>query len=114
MSRAWQAGGFDVVGLLPLLLVLVAVLGPLLFVRRSAPPEPFDDDFGGGGPPGPPAPPPPHRPPGGGVPLPNAVQARVRLRGHERLADGLPRPPRRSVREPDRVRTPSARRQPAR
>jgi hypothetical protein len=53
-------------------------------------------------------PPPPSRP-RGGIPLPDAVPARVRLREPARLADLLPRRERRPAREPERVpvRTPS-------
>jgi hypothetical protein len=40
--------------------------------------------------------------PSGGIPLPDAEPAPVRLRGHERLADLLPRPERRRVNEPAR------------
>jgi hypothetical protein len=43
---------------------------------------------------------PPRGPRGGGLPLPDAEQARARLRGHESLADTHPRAPRRSPREP--------------
>lgn len=62
------------------------------------------DDGWGRGPKPPPKPP---TPPRGGIPLPDAVPARVRLREHGRLADHLPRPERRTVREPARrpVRT---------
>ncbi len=47
---------------------------------------------------------PPKRPepPSGGLPLPDAVPARVRLRDHRRLADLLPKPARRPAREPER------------
>jgi hypothetical protein len=38
--------------------------------------------------------------PSGGIPLPDAVPAPVRLRGHQRLADLRPRPDRRRVVEP--------------
>ena len=48
--------------------------------------------------------PPPSRP-AGGPPLSEAQPARVRLRGRERLADLLPRPPRRS--RPHRPRQPT-------
>lgn len=48
-------------------------------------------------------------PGGGGLPLPDALPARVRLRDHRRLSDLLPRPARRPSREPDR----SPRRAPA-
>jgi hypothetical protein len=51
----------------------------------------------------------PSRFPGGGLPLPDAVQSRVRLREPGRLADRRPAPQRRPAREPDRrpVRTSS-------
>jgi len=38
--------------------------------------------------------------PSGGLPLPDAVPAPVRLRGHQKLADLRPRPDRRRVIEP--------------
>jgi hypothetical protein len=64
------------------------------------------DDGWGGGPKVPPAPP---APPRGGIPLPDAEQARIRLRDAGRLADKLPARERRPSREPARqpVRTPS-------
>ena len=47
---------------------------------------------------------PPRHPdaPRGGLPLPDAIPARVRLRDHRRLAELLPRPSRRRTREPER------------
>jgi hypothetical protein len=42
--------------------------------------------------------------PSGGIPLPDAEPAPVRLRGHERLADLLPKRERRRVAEPVPVR----------
>ena len=42
----------------------------------------------------------PSRWPGGGIPLPDAEQSSVRLREPGRLADKLPTPERRPVREP--------------
>jgi hypothetical protein len=42
----------------------------------------------------------PRHVPGGGLPLPDSIPARVRLRGHERLRDLLPGPERRPAREP--------------
>jgi hypothetical protein len=45
--------------------------------------------------------------PGGGLPLPDAQPARVRLRGHERLHDHLPRRERRPSREPERTPVPA-------
>jgi hypothetical protein len=47
-------------------------------------------------------PPRPSRWPGGGIPLPDAVQSRIRLREPGRLRDRLPAPQRRPAREPDR------------
>jgi hypothetical protein len=45
--------------------------------------------------------------PTGGVPLPDAVPARVRLRGHETLKDLRPAPERRPSREPVPHRVPA-------
>ena len=102
-------GGFDLIGLLPLLLILAAVFVPMLVGRRNSPPQPPDEDpgdgdgGGGGGGPGPPTAGPPAAPTGG-IPLPDAAQSRVRLRGgHERLADLLRRRERRRTREPERA-----------
>ncbi|MGA9860241.1 MAG: hypothetical protein WBQ18_20410 [Solirubrobacteraceae bacterium] len=63
------------------------------------------DDGWGRGPTPPPTPP---AKPSGGLPLPDAVPARVRLREHGRLADQLPGRERRPTREPARrpTRTP--------
>jgi hypothetical protein len=88
-------------------LVLVPVL---LYRSPGSSPDSSDDDGGGGrGPGSPPAPPP--RAPRGGVPLPDAEQARTRLREHGRRAWEARRPHRghRPAREPDRspVRAPS-------
>jgi hypothetical protein len=71
------------------------------------PPGSDSDDGGGRGPDVPPTA--PVAPSGGGLPLPDAVPARVRLRDHDRLADRLPARERRPAREPDRqpARTPS-------
>ncbi len=66
-------------------------------------PPPSEDGGGGGGNMRP-EPPAPVRPRGGGLPLPDAVPARVRLREPGRLADHRPRRERRPSREP--VRTP--------
>jgi hypothetical protein len=66
--------------------------------------DPGSDDDGGHGPRRPPERP---DPPRGGIPLPDAIPARVRLREHGRLADRLPQHERRPAREPARrpVRT---------
>lgn len=102
MSRATQLGGPDIVSLIPLIWVLAAVVVPLLLGRRRPPPGQADDDSGGGGGPGPPPPAGPESP-RGGLPMPSATQSRVRLRGHERLAEFVQRRDRRPAREPDRV-----------
>ena len=47
-------------------------------------------------------PPKPSRWPGGGLPLPDAIQSRIRLREPGRLADLIPAHERRTTREPDR------------
>jgi hypothetical protein len=82
-------------------LVLGAALF-MMFVRsdRASGGEPPEEDEGGGGgsdrisda---------PKTSPSGGIPLPDAEPAPVRLRGHERLADLLPKPDRRRVTEPE-------------
>ena len=85
--------------------VVALALGVLLFVMflrsdASENREPPEEDEGGGGgsdrisnt---------PKTSPSGGIPRPDAEAAPVRLRGHERLAELLPRPDRRRVAEPD-------------
>ena len=86
--------------------LVALVLGTVLFVmflRSEAGPgrRPPDDEEGGGGgndrlSPG------PHTSPSGGIPLPDAVQSAVRLRGRGRLSDLRPRRERRRVVEPAR------------
>jgi hypothetical protein len=68
-------------------------------------PDTDGDDGWGRGPKQPPAPP---KPPRGGIPLPDADQARIRLREHGTLGDRLPGRERRPAREPARrpARTP--------
>jgi hypothetical protein len=88
-------------------LVCVAVLMIPALRDGPEPPRPPDggsDDGWGNYPRRPPS---PRDVPGGGLPLPDAVPARVRLRDHQRLRDLLPAPERRPAREPDRrpVRT---------
>jgi hypothetical protein len=72
---------------------------------RDSPDSPPSSDSGsddgwGRGPRRPPKPP---EPPTGGIPLPDAVPARVRLRDHEKLGDLLPPRERRPAREPERT-----------
>jgi hypothetical protein len=91
-------------GLLGVVMVLLVVVPPLvLYVRaaRPGPPNSDDNDDGGGGGSEPP-PGPSDRPPGG-IPLDDALPARIRLRGPARLADQRARRARRPAREPDRA-----------
>jgi hypothetical protein len=103
-----HSGGVDVLGLVYLALVLAVVFLPMVLARPAPPPSQSDSDSDGGGGSGPGPPPPPSNTPGGGVPLGDSEPARARLRGHERLVDLLPAPPRRRSPEPNRapVRTP--------
>ena len=71
---------------------------------RPEPPQPPGGGSDGGGGLRRPSPVFPVRPLGG-LPLPDAVPARVRLRGPARLADLLPRRERRPAREPERTPT---------
>jgi hypothetical protein len=89
--------------LLTVVVAVIAVGVVMALIQRSWRPRPPDPDPGDGW--GKRSDdPPPNLPfgPRGGVPLDDAVPARVRLRDARRLADRLPRPPRRVVREPDR------------
>ena len=94
--------------------LFAVALGALLFVmflrseatRQWRPPE--DDDGGGGGGNDRVTDKPKGSPPGG-IPLPDAVPPRLRLRSHERLRDGRPRPVRRPAREPAPQRRPARR-----
>lgn len=82
------------------LVCVVVLLIPALKDQPVQPRRPSDDgsdDGWGHGPPRPPAPP---QIPTGGIPLPDAIPARVRLRDHDRLGDHIPRPERRPSREP--------------
>jgi len=83
------------------------ILVPALLYRRPGSSPDSSDDDGGGGPGRGPEPPPPASP-RGGVPLPDAVQARRRLRDHGRRALGgrrARRPAREPARRPARVPT---------
>jgi hypothetical protein len=84
------------------------VLVPALLYRRPGPSTDSTDDDGGGGR-GPEPPPAPSPRPRGGVPLPDAEQARLRIREHGRRLSG--RRARRAAREPHRrpTRVPSHR-----
>ena len=97
-------GGVDVSGLgIVLFVVLVVIVGLILGRHRGSRPGPPDQNPGDGWRKRPPPPDSP-RPnqPRGGIPLEDAVPARVRLRGRGRLADLVPRRERRPAREPER------------
>jgi len=91
MPRALQghaSGGVDLLGLAYLTIILVVVFAPVIFARRrsqNGPDSGSDDDRGGG------SPTLPNRPssPVGGLPLPDAVQSRTRLRAHGRISRRL-------------------------
>src|SRR5690242_13618557 len=89
------------VHLLGLACVAILLLPALRDSPGTPPPSDSGSDDGWGR--GPRQPPKPSSPPGGGIPLPDAVAARVRLRDHARLADHRPRPERRPAREPERA-----------
>jgi hypothetical protein len=92
-------------GALHLIGLALAAFLLVMFVRSETTRSwsPPDDDGGGGGgndrlrPCRPPGPDP------GGLPLPDAVAARVRLRERVRLGDLLPAPQRRPAHPPERV-----------
>src|SRR5437588_8316598 len=85
-------------------LACVAVLMvPALRDVPEAPPGPPEDGSDDGWGNRPREPNSPHDVPGGGLPLPDAVPARVRLRDHRRMRDLLPGRERRPAREPERT-----------
>jgi hypothetical protein len=87
-----------------LALVCVAMLMiPLLRDGNWTPQWRSDSDSDDGWGHGPRRPPSRPEPPRGGIPLPDAVQARVRLRDHGSLADHRPWRERRPTREPERT-----------
>lgn len=92
----WIAG-VHIIGL-----VCVAVLMfPALKDNPIGPDHPEGEGGDGWGR-GPKTPPSKPKPPRGGIPLPDAVPARVRLREHGRLSERLPHRERRTTREPAR------------
>jgi hypothetical protein len=89
-------------------LVFAAVLIlPALRDNPDIPPRRSDPGSDGGWGRGPDRPLKPPEKPRGGIPLPDAVQAGIRLRDHRKLGDLLPERQRRPAREPARepVRT---------
>lgn len=83
------------------------LLLPLLRDERIAPwAPPQEDEDGGGGGNDRILPQPPRGPSSGGLPLPDAVPARVRLRSGERLADLVPPRQRRPAHAPEPRRAP--------
>ena len=95
--------------------LVALLLGGLLFAMflradsRSNPKSSEDDEDGGGGGGNDRITDRPKTSPSGGIPLPDADPAPVRLRGHERLADLMPRRARRPAHDPlpARPRVPS-------
>lgn len=83
------------------LLAAVALLLPALRGGPELPPQPDQGSDEGWGH-GPPKHPTPFDLPSGGLPLPDAIPTRVRLRDHRRLSELLPRHERRPAREPQR------------
>ena len=86
------------------LLGMVCAAALLLPALRGGPefPPRSDQDSDEGWGHGPPRPPRPLDLPPGGIPLPDAVQSRWRLRDHRRLPEMLPGRERRPAREPGR------------
>jgi hypothetical protein len=107
-----KGGGVHISILLTIVCVVITVFVALALIQRSWKPGPPDADPGDGWRRGP-TEPRPDSPlgPRGGIPLDDAIPARVRLRGAARLTDMLPARSRRRVREPDRqpVREPMPR-----
>jgi len=95
-------GGLHLLGIGFALLLLLPLMRDERIAPTWVPPE--DDDGGGGNDRVSPTPPRGPRP--GGIPLPDAVPARVRLRGPERLADLTPAPQRRREHAPAPERAP--------
>ena len=87
---------------------VVVLMFPALKETPSTPKQHGDGEGEDGWGRGPKLPPPPPSSPRGGIPLPDAVPARVRLREPGRLSEHRPSRERRPVREPARrpVRTP--------
>ena len=107
-------GGVQVPGAMSILTGLLVILLPLLLYQRGTrrlPPDPDPGDGWGNGPE------PPNGPrrdgPRGGIPLDDAKQARVRLRGKSRLSDMLPPRHRRPAGARDREPAPSRERTPS-
>ena len=86
------------VHLIGLACVAALIIPALRGDQNPSPPPDSGSDDGRGNDRRPPTGPP--RGPIGGIPLPDAIPARVRLRGPARLADLLPRHERRPAREP--------------
>jgi hypothetical protein len=89
------------------LALVAALMIPALRDGPEGPPRSSDSESDDGWGRGPRQPPRPPEPPSGGLPLPDAVPARVRLRDHERLADRRPPRERRPAREPERRPVPT-------
>jgi hypothetical protein len=93
----WMAG-VHLIGLA----CVAGLMIPALREPPDPPEHPQDDGSDDGWGNNPRRPRTPNDVPGGGLPLPDALPARVRLRDHRRLRDHLPRRERRPAREPAR------------
>jgi hypothetical protein len=97
-----KGGGTQMPGYVSLVFVAVVMMLPLVFYRRGgSKPGPSNSEGDDGWGKGPEPPPVPNGPPTGGIPLDDAVQSRMRLRGKARLSDVRPARVRRPAREPE-------------
>lgn len=98
-------GGFDLIGIAYLVVVLALLFFPLLVSRGSSPGDDEEEhDDGPGGPPR--QPPPTPSGPSDRIPMPDAQPSRVRLRDHGRIADARPTRARRPTPHPAPARRP--------
>jgi hypothetical protein len=99
MPPGSHVGGFNLLGIAYLALVIAVMFLPMLVWRGSSSNDDDDgrDEGRGGG-----SQPPPPKPtgPSDGIPLPDAEPSRTRLRDHGRITDGRPRRTRRSSPHP--------------
>jgi hypothetical protein len=103
-----QTGGFDIFGVLYLVIVFAVMFFPVLLARPKPPPSADSDQDDGRGPDHPPPPDAPNPPSGDGLLL-DAEQSSVRLRDHGRLWERhrrRRRPAHEPVRTPPPVKTP--------
>jgi hypothetical protein len=100
-----QTGGFDIVGVVYLVIVFGVMFIPVFFGRSQTPPSAESDTDDGWGPDPPPPPDSPNPPSGGGL-LPDAEQSSMRLRDHGRLGERFRRRRRRPAHHPTKTPPP--------